>query len=284
MGAVCDFETAAQLTTIGGLEGEPSSTMTQAEAPPTILLSAPESLQRRLQSFIAGRARAILLPEAAALGHLEKLPLDSISGVVLADETIDRDARLFARYLEQKDIPYLLATGSGHQAHLMFELSARDYILLTHPDEQVAATMQRFLQSLSANAGGPRSPDSDEDPDSATVLWVRSGHADRRIPFSEIRSISADRDYAVIELEDASLLVRATMASLEKELDDERFIRIHRSHIVATEMIRELRTLGPNRHEIRLSNGRAFPVGRTFWPGLKKQLRRKCAARTVNAG
>jgi DNA-binding LytR/AlgR family response regulator len=108
---------------------------------------------------------------------------------------------------------------------------------------------------------------------------VRCGHAERRVLCSEIHSISADRDYAVIELHGTSLLVRSTMAALEDELDPEQFIRVHRSYIVAVDCIEEVRTLGPNRHEIRLNDGQRIPVGRTFWPKLRQQLRSYKASR-----
>lgn len=247
--------------------------MTPPETPPTILLSAEEALQGRLQSLVAGRARILLMPGPEELGHFEKLPgLEAIDGAIFAEKSITRDGRQFARFLEREEIPYLLATASGHQAHLMFELSARDYVLLTQSAEQIAETVSRFLGSLRLPASAPPAiepPAANGD----DVIWVRSGHSDRRIRCEDIRSISADKDYAIIELQDASILVRTTMAALEEELDPNQFIRIHRSHIVSTDAIEELRTLGPNRHEISLGNGRRFPVGRTYWQKLKQQLR-----------
>ncbi len=249
--------------------------MKPPESQPRILVSAPERLQGRLQSIVAGRARTIPVPGAAALRNIDLTSiLHDIDGLILAEECIGPDCRALARRIERAGLPYLLATASNRQAHLIFELSARDYVLLTHPEAQITATIARFLASLTPVAANRRpASDNDARPAGEPALWVRSGHAERRVLCHEIKSISADRDYAVIEVGSASLLVRSTMAALEAELDPERFLRIHRSHIIAVDRIEEVRTLGPNRHEVRLDCGRSFPVGRTFWPGLKQQLR-----------
>ncbi|MEE2527358.1 LytTR family transcriptional regulator DNA-binding domain-containing protein [Hyphobacterium sp. HN65] len=258
--------------------------MRPPDTPPTILLSAPEALQRRLQSVVAGRARIILMPGPEDLGHFEKLPgLSAIEGVILAEESVGMDGRRFARFLEQENVPYLLATASGHQAHLVFELNARGYVLLTHPEDQIADTVGKFLASLT-HSSDPSIPGNAAVANGDDVIWVRTGHAERRICCEDIVSISADKDYAIIELGNASILVRTTMTALEEELDASRFIRIHRSHIVATDSIEELRTLGPNRHEVSLENGRRFPVGRTYWPKLKHQLRSARVESQARAG
>ncbi|MBI1237362.1 MAG: hypothetical protein GC188_11825 [Alphaproteobacteria bacterium] len=243
---------------------------------PALVMCAPDALGDRLQSFIADRCRLFRISNNSTSRELGQMIRDgSAAGALLAAHQVGRAERQLATWLEEAGIPYLLAVNSEHQAHLMFELSARDYVLMKMPDDHIESALIRFLKSLVPD----QSPHAAGSPASSVTqpnaIWVRTGHAERKVLHSAIRSISADKDYAIIELDDTSLLVRATMSSLEAELPDSEFIRIHRSHIVSADDIREVRTLGPNRHQIRLKNGRVFPVGRTYWPRIRAMLRRQ---------
>lgn len=254
--------------------GHQANSMSMSGNRPVLVMSAPDELGNRLQSFIADGCELFHVSKANTFCDLDRLIREGgAAGAVLAAQQVGRAERQIASRLEQADIPYLLAVGSEHQAHLMFELSARDYVLMTMPDDHIEIALTRFLKSLIPHNGPGTKNGTSSSMTEPRAIWVRTGHADRKIPYSAIRSISADRDYAIFELEDTSLLVRATMSSLEAELPDDDFIRIHRSHIVPTEDIREVRTLGPNRHQIKLKNGRAFQVGRTYWPRIRAMLR-----------
>lgn len=251
---------------------------------PTVLLCAPDAIGIDLQSMIAGRCELIVRTESMAPSQLDQdLESNGIEGAILANEYINRSMRRVATRLERAGTPYLLATASSHQAHLMFEMSARDYVLLSMPDDQVRAAISKFLGSMvpsrtPAETGTIPEPEDD-------VIWVKNGYADRKIHVRDIRSISADKDYAILEIGETSLLVRRTMSSLAEELDPDRFIRIHRSHIVPISAIREIRTPAPNRHELELECGTIFPVGRTYWRSLRELLRRPLApARTAGVG
>lgn len=248
---------------------------------PTVLLCAPHAIGVSLQSIIANRCNLVIRPDSMDSSQLSRDMADAdIDGAILAHQYIGRSVRRIAHQLEQIGTPYLLATASCHQAHLMFELSARDYVLLSMPHNQVQSLVIRFLNSLTIEQSVPgviANGKADDD-----VIWVRNGYADRKIRVSDIRSISADKDYAILEIGGSSLLVRRTMSSLAEELNPDRFIRIHRSHIVPIAAIREIRTPAPNRHELELESGAVFPVGRTYWRTLRQVLRRP-ASKSLSA-
>ena len=248
--------------------------MSLPETHPAILMYAPEDIGDQIQSLISARCNLLRLNDDTPSTDIPKFINDSgTMGVVLATRDIGQGVRQIAAGLEASDIPYLLAIKSADQAHLMFEFCARDYVLLSMPDFQIRTSLDRFLNGLeiptASDRVGSKAIRVAEEP----AFWVRSGHAERKVYHSAIRAISADRDYAVIELDDTSLLIRATMSSLEADLEGSNFIRIHRSHIIPQDDIREVRTLGPNRHEIRLKGNRTFPVGRTYWPRIRAMLR-----------
>ncbi len=256
--------------------GRQFNTMSMCGDRPVLVMCAPDALGVRLQSFIADRCKLLRISNVSTPRELDELIRDGgAAGALLAAHQVGRTERQLAARLEEADIPYLLAVNSEHQAHLMFELTARDYVLMKMPDDHIRNALIRFLKSLVPDQSPVAANGTASFMTESNAIWVRTGHAERKVLHSAIRSISADKDYAIIELDDTSLLVRATMSSLEAELPDNDFVRIHRSHIVSADDIREVRTLGPNRHQIRLKNGRAFPVGRTYWPRIRAMLRRQ---------
>ena len=56
----------------------------------------------------------------------------------------------------------------------------------------------------------------------------------------DIHWIEAQGDYVQIHGRERKLLVRKTLGSLEKELPSDRFVRIHRSTLVAIDSIKEI--------------------------------------------
>ncbi|HEX7070775.1 MAG TPA: LytTR family DNA-binding domain-containing protein, partial [Rhodothermales bacterium] len=68
-------------------------------------------------------------------------------------------------------------------------------------------------------------------------------------------------------------LFRETMAALEKRLDPNRFVRIHRSHIVNTDRIKELQP-GNGEHTVVLRNGVRLTLSRGYREKLQERLGR----------
>ncbi len=67
-------------------------------------------------------------------------------------------------------------------------------------------------------------------------------------------------------------LVRQTMNELERQLDPERFFRLHRSSIVNLERIRELLPDGDGGHSAVLDDGASLAVGRGRFESLRRRL------------
>lgn len=196
-----------------------------------------------------------------------------LNGVVVFADDTDRATIDLTKRIDTLDIPYLLVLEKCHSASALFELASREFVLISNERTQIEATITRFVDYLTDPSKKYRGPT----PAAARLpgdIWVRQGYGDRRIALAEIRSISADKDYAIIELPTTSLLVRATLLELEEKLDERDFIRIHRSHIVPAQRIRELRNATRHRHQVQLDDGSIFPVGKTYWPKLRGRLRR----------
>jgi len=69
------------------------------------------------------------------------------------------------------------------------------------------------------------------------------------------------------------MVVRASLGQLERTLDPARFLRVHRSAIVALDRVRSLETNVDGGARILLASGERVPVGRTRLSSLRDRLR-----------
>ena len=59
-------------------------------------------------------------------------------------------------------------------------------------------------------------------------------------------------------------LIRGTLNAIEKQLDPEKFVRIHRSAIVNIEFIRELQPQASGEYILLMADGRKLTLSRTY--------------------
>jgi len=79
---------------------------------------------------------------------------------------------------------------------------------------------------------------------------------------SSIDWIQAEGDYARLHVGGRSYLLARGMSDLERRLDPERFVRIHRSAIVNTDRAAEIKPVGSSRYAMRLADGTELVVSR----------------------
>src|SRR6266545_2837997 len=123
-----------------------------------------------------------------------------------------------------------------------FEAQALDYLLKPIDDARFARALER----------------------------ARLLNASQSLP--EIDWVGAAGDYVTLHVGEKDYLARQTISSLERELDPERFLRIHRSTIVQTSRIAELVTLENGEFLIRLRSGAELRTSRSYSQRLEEWL------------
>lgn len=96
----------------------------------------------------------------------------------------------------------------------------------------------------------------------SSPLLVRADGELRRLAQDEIHCIEAARNYSCIVASDGTHVVRQPLSALEARLDAARFVRVHRSTIVAVDRIRSLRLLPTQDAVATLQNGYEVRVSR----------------------
>jgi two-component system, LytTR family, response regulator len=93
------------------------------------------------------------------------------------------------------------------------------------------------------------------------------------VPVNEIQFIEADKNYAVIYLQETTHRMRITLTEMEKRLNPELFIRVHKSFIINISFVKELEPTFNQEYIIKLSNGKKIPSGNTYKTNIQKLLK-----------
>jgi DNA-binding LytR/AlgR family response regulator len=122
---------------------------------------------------------------------------------------------------------------TAHDQHAVdaFELNAVDYVLKPVREERLAEAVRRVLATSRT-----------ENPEEQVP--VERGGVTRFVPVSQIRYVEAEGDYARLHTEGDSYLLRVPLTQLEQDWAVAGFVRIHRSILIATAFVEEVRVDG----------------------------------------
>jgi two-component system LytT family response regulator len=101
---------------------------------------------------------------------------------------------------------------------------------------------------------------------------IKDGAKISIVPVEKIKWIEAQDDYVMINSELGRFLKQKTMKFFENHLNENSFIRIHRSYIINVDFIQHLEQSGKDSYQIILKNGKQLPVSRTGLTKLKTTL------------
>jgi two-component system LytT family response regulator len=170
----------------------------------------------------------------------------------------------------------VFVTAHDKYAIQAFEINAIDYLLKPVTAERFAKALDRaksLLQARNADEPGrqilslletiaaPRH--------SLKRLAVRTAGKTVFVDVADIEWIEAAENYVQIHAGRAEHLLHVTMSALEKSLDPELFLRIHRSVIVNVKRIREMQPVMHGEYVITLANGVRLQSGRSYAEKLK---------------
>lgn len=187
-----------------------------------------------------------------ALQHIQQSPPDLI---FLDIKMPDISGLELVRTLQEPPM-VIFTTAYSEHAVQSFELDAVDYLLKPF-------SLARFIKSCNKaynlyrlrqqnNAGTEWQP----------FIFVKSGYDQIRIMLDEIMYLQSAGNYVQFFLRDQKILARITMAEAEELLPPGKFVRIHRSYIVASALIDRI-----ERNQVWIGK-QALPIG----PGYITEL------------
>jgi two-component system, LytTR family, response regulator len=170
----------------------------------------------------------------------------------------------------------VFVTAHDKYAIQAFEVNALDYLLKPVTRERFAQALARAKTRLRTEPAGEAGRQILSLLETLGVpsralkrLAVRSAGKTSFVDIADVDWIEAAENYVKLHAGRASHLVHVAMNTLEKSLDPETFLRIHRSIIVNVGRIQELEPVAHGEYVVSLPHGVRVRSGRTYHEKLR---------------
>jgi len=155
-----------------------------------------------------------------------------------------------------------------------FEAHAIDYLLKPITRERFDKAVEKWKKSVAKSQPPKPLPALAE---SATAgysqrIVVKDRSAIRIIPSSDIHYIEAADDYIKIVTADGGFLKKQPLGNIERSLDPQQFVRVHRSYIIPVSQIAKIEPYEKDSHIARLLCGAKILVSKSGLSRLKEVL------------
>ena len=168
----------------------------------------------------------------------------------------------------------IFITAFDEYAIRAFEANAIDYLLKPFPEDRFATAMNKFLEKKNSGLPGTQQllETMSKTPGQQQRIVVKTGSRVKIIPLHEIHFLEADDDYIKIVTAEGQFLKNKTMRFYENMLDNQLFVRVHRSYIIQLNQITKIEPYQKESHLATLRSGKQIPVSKTGYGKLKQIL------------
>ncbi len=85
----------------------------------------------------------------------------------------------------------------------------------------------------------------------------------------DVVAVQAKGNYVLLQRDGSSYLLRESISAVAEKLEPQGFIRIHRSILVNTSFVQEIRPYSTGEYGLRVKGGKEYTVTRTYKKNLK---------------
>jgi two-component system, LytTR family, response regulator len=248
----------------------------------TVLVVDDEPLARDGLKLLLGRQpRVASVSEARNGREAVALIRQQKPDLVLLDVQMPRmDGFAVVQAVGAEHMPAVIfVTAHDQYAIRAFEIAAVDYLLRPVSEERFTMAFERASSRLQ------RAPHEKETgqvlamldvianpPRQLARLAIRSGERTVFVPVNDVDRIEALQNYVQVHVGATTHLLHVPMNTIETVLDPQRFLRIHRSHIVNVQRIAQLWSVAHGQYVIELKSGERLPSGRTYRERIRGAL------------
>jgi DNA-binding LytR/AlgR family response regulator len=172
----------------------------------------------------------------------------------------------YMKTIESKGIPVIFVTAYPEYAVEAFNLEALDYLVKPVSLDRIRKTIERIDEFLRYKKNGVDNEMKVE----GGHIFVKSDSKFVKLNYEDILYVEAFADYVKIFIKDsARIITLQTMKNMEATLPSDRFVRVHRSYIIALDKITAL-----SGTEIVIGNKR-IPIGKNYKDAFMGRLNQK---------
>lgn len=246
----------------------------------TLIVDDEPLARRRIAQLLAGQPGFVIAGECgtgaeavAALSHGPAVDL-----VFLDVQMPDCNGLQVLQQLPAQPRPLVVfVTAYDRYTLQAFEAHAVDYLLkpldpdrfarcLLYVQQRVGQVAAPGWEALVQALPAPSVP-------YASQLLVKQPGRFYFVPVEQVHYLEATGNYVTVHASGETHLVRATLTQLASQLDPARFLRIHRSLIVHTPHIKELRPWTHGEYLLTLHDGTHLTSSRSCHEGIQQFLR-----------
>jgi two-component system LytT family response regulator len=154
---------------------------------------------------------------------------------------------------------FILLSRDGAHAEAAFEAGALDYLTRPVRPTRLAKSMVRVRQRLRPTSAPP-----------APRLFLRLKKELIQVGSDEVSRIEACGDYVNVHARGDRHLIHLSLKEMQRHVDPEKFLQIHRSHIINLDHVAALRPYDDRRFVVALSDGSAIVASRAGTRLLKR--------------
>ena len=169
----------------------------------------------------------------------------------------------------EHDPAIVFTTAYDRFAVAAFELEAIDYLLKPFGRDRLTAALERVRRSTrdpddeSVSRRASEAVDQLAGSGPLTRIFVRDRGRIVPVAVSDIERLEADDDYVAVHTRGRRFLVYLGMNEFETRLDPQRFVRIHRSHIVNMDHVAAMESFDATRMQVIMRDGAKIVASRT---------------------
>ena len=206
---------------------------------------------------------------------LEKLATDSYD-VLLLDIDLDVSGSPLVDQLRKPNLwlpSIVFVTGHVEHAVSAFERHTVDYVLKPFSNESINEALDRACRRAKAERAArlieslPQLPKLSR-PDHTMIAIKAKG----RILFinpGDVVAVQAEGNYVSLQRESDSYLLRESISMVAEKLRPYGFIRIHRSALVNTSFVEEIKPYSTGKCGVRVKGGKEYKVTSSYKKNLK---------------
>lgn len=186
----------------------------------------------------------------AALAFIQQQPVD----LILLDIQMPYISGFDLVKTLPPDAMVIFTTARHDFAVLAYELNVLDYLVKPISLERFEKAIQKALEFKQY-----RTVWNEQKNAARNFLMIKSDYRIIKMLFNDIEYIEGLSEYVKIYSGEKTYTTLAALKSLESELPADKFIRIHKSYIIALSAIARF-----NSRTISLHNGKELPIGRSY--------------------
>lgn len=236
-----------------------------------VMIVDDEELARGVvREYLGGHADVELVAECANGFEAVKAIAELEPDLVFLDIQMPKLDGFEVVELAGRKARYIFVTAYDQYALKAFEIHAIDYLLKPFSQKRLDEALAHARSSMGSQPGlAAAVSEAARRSKPLERVLIRDGARVHVIAADQIDYIEAQDDYVSIRAGGKSWLKTQRLSELESQLDQQAFLRIHRSYIVNIERISRIEQAGKDSHVAILKDGARIPISRTGYQKVR---------------